>query len=83
MNIATLDDQLREEVSLSLHRDIPTGLTHRSTGRITLDDKKKEEKLVLARLQRVQISITCQLEKVLRTHSTASCDSGLVFQGSS
>ena len=48
MNIATLDDQLREEVSLYLHRDTPTGLTQR--GGITIDDKKKEEKLALARL---------------------------------
>ena len=52
MNVATLDDQLKEEVSLFLHRDTPTSLSQRITAGITIDDKKsqKEEKLVLARL---------------------------------
>ena len=52
MNVATLDDQLKEEVSLFLHRDTPTGLSQRIGAGITIDDKKppKEEKLVLARL---------------------------------
>ena len=52
MNVATLDDQFKEEVSLFLHRDTPTSLTQRITTGITIEDKKspKEEKLVLARL---------------------------------
>jgi len=51
MNVATLDDQFKEEVSLFLHRDAPSSLAQRITG-ITIDDKKaqKEEKMVLARL---------------------------------
>jgi len=52
MNVATLEDQFKEEVSLFLHRDTPTTLTQRITTGITIDDKKtqKEEKMALARL---------------------------------
>jgi len=51
-NVATLDDQYKEEVSLFLHRDTPPSLTQRVTTGITIEDKKapKEEKMVLARL---------------------------------
>jgi len=51
MNVATLDDQFRDEVSLFLHRGI--SLRRRmTTGMITIQEKKKqkEEKMVLARL---------------------------------
>ena len=52
MNVATLEDQFREEVSLFLHRDRPASLTQRTTTGITIEDKngQKEEKLLLARL---------------------------------
>jgi len=51
MNIITLDDQLKEEVSLFLRRDTPTNLTHRTTSGIPTEEKSQtEEKMVLARL---------------------------------
>ena len=51
-NVATVDDRFKEEVSLFLHRDIPTSLTQRITAGITIDDKRtqKEERMALARL---------------------------------
>ncbi len=51
INVATLDDPFKEEVSLFLQRDATASLAQRITG-ITNEDKKgqKEEKLVLARL---------------------------------
>jgi KUP system potassium uptake protein len=52
MNVVTLEDQLKEEVSLFLHRDTPTSLTRRTSAGLAVDEKKgeKEEKLVLVRL---------------------------------
>ena len=52
MNVATLDDQFKEGVSLFLHGDAPASLAQRITTGIANEDKKgqKEEKLILARL---------------------------------
>ena len=52
MNVATLDDQFKEQVSLFFHRDVPADLARRITTGITIEEKidQKEEKLVLARL---------------------------------
>ena len=49
MNVATLEDQPKEEVSLFLHVDTLTSLTQRTN---TLEEKKsqKSEKMALARL---------------------------------
>ena len=51
MNVATLDDQVKEEV-LFFHRDAPASLARRITTGIMIEEKigQKEEKLVLARL---------------------------------
>lgn len=50
VNVATLDDQLKGEVSLFLHRDM--NLKRRAITGITIQEKKKreEEKMVLVRL---------------------------------
>jgi len=52
VNVTTLEDQFKEEVSLFLHRDTPTNLTQRTATGITIDDRndQKEEKVALARL---------------------------------
>ena len=52
MNVATLDDQIKEEVLLFFHRDAPANLVRRITTGTTIEEKigQKEEKLVLARL---------------------------------
>ena len=49
MNVVNMEDQLKEEVSLFLHRDTPTSLSQRAS---PLDGKKspKEEKMALVRL---------------------------------
>lgn len=49
MNVATLEDQLNEVVSLFLHRDTPTSLTQR-VGPLNEKKSQKEEKMALVRL---------------------------------
>ena len=50
MNVATLDDRFKDNVSLFLHRDM--SLRRRTTIGITIPEKKKqkEEKMILVRL---------------------------------
>ena len=49
VDVINLEDQIKEEVSLFLHRDTPTSLSQRTS---TFEEKKsqKEEKMALVRL---------------------------------